>query len=76
MRPAGNSKREFTSAARTRSLLSFTTVAGKPTMQKVGSPLARLTSTCTSGAPSPTCARQATRATATSFGRAAAAASA
>src|SRR5438105_6040730 len=31
IRPAGNSKRELRSAARTRSLLSFTTVAGRPT---------------------------------------------
>src|SRR5919108_745538 len=64
IRPAGNSKREFSSAARTRPLLSFTTVAGRPTIQNAGSPLARLTSTCTRGACSPTCARQATRATA------------
>src|SRR5690348_11620207 len=63
IRPAGNSKRELSSAARTRSLLSFTTVAGRPTMQKAGRPLARLTSTCTRGACSPTSARQATRAT-------------
>src|SRR5260370_11431479 len=68
MRPAGNSKRELSSAARTRSLLSFTTMAGRPTMQKTGRPLARLTSTCTSGACSPTCARQATRATAMKAG--------
>src|SRR5207253_11321120 len=35
IRPAGNSKRELRSAARTRSLLSFTTVAGRPTIQNV-----------------------------------------
>jgi hypothetical protein len=36
MRPAGKVKPEFTSAARTRSLLSLMTVAGSPTIQKVG----------------------------------------
>src|SRR5580704_13313584 len=66
MRPAGNSKPEWMSAARTRSLLSLTTVAASPTMQNVGSPPARLTSTWTRGAVSPSCARHATRATATS----------
>src|SRR5215472_3171133 len=62
MRPAGNSNCELRSAARTRSLASRTTMAGRPTIENVGNPLARLTSTCTSGALRPTCARQATRA--------------
>src|SRR4051794_1166542 len=62
MRPAGNSKPEFCRAARTRSLLSFTAIAAKPTMEKVGKPLPRCTSTCTRGAARPSCARLATRA--------------
>src|SRR6266487_625091 len=57
MRRAGNSKREFTSAARTRSRLSFTSVSGRPTMVNEGRPFARCTSTVTSGASSPESAR-------------------
>src|SRR5690349_7840470 len=57
MRRAGNSKREFTSAARTRSRLSFTSVSGRPTMVNEGRPFARWTSTVTSGALSPASAR-------------------
>src|SRR5882672_188416 len=57
MRRAGNSKREFTSAARTRSRLSFTSVSGRPTMVNEGRPLPRCTSTVTSGALSPASAR-------------------
>src|SRR6266700_442288 len=57
MRRAGNSKREFTSAARTRSRLSFTSVSGRPTMVNEGSPFPRCTSTVTSGASSPESAR-------------------
>ncbi len=62
IRPEGNSKPELSIAARTRSLLSFTTVAGSPTMQNIGNPLPTLTSTWTSGACNPTCPRQAIRA--------------
>jgi len=40
-------------AARTRSLLSFTSASGKPTIVKLGKPLARCTSTTTSGASMP-----------------------
>ena len=47
----------FSSAARTRSLASFTSVSGRPTMVKLGSPLARCTSTVTSGASMPARAR-------------------
>src|SRR5215831_13612972 len=57
MRRAGNSKRELTSAARTRSRLSFTSVSGRPTMVNEGNPFARCTSTITSGALSPARAR-------------------
>src|SRR6266702_4272754 len=57
MRRAGNSKREFTSAARTRSRLSFTSVSGRPTMVNEGRPFARCTSTVTSGASRPESAR-------------------
>src|SRR6266699_4368286 len=57
MRRAGNSKREFTSAARTRSRLSFTSVSGRPTMVNEGRPFPRCTSTVTSGASSPESAR-------------------
>src|SRR5262249_45132884 len=57
IRRAGNSKREFTSAARTRSRLSFTSVSGRPTMVNEGSPVARCTSTVTSGAARPASAR-------------------
>src|SRR5690349_20896888 len=57
MRRAGNSKRELTSAERTRSRLSFTSVSGRPTMVNEGSPFARCTSTVTSGALSPASAR-------------------
>ena len=44
-------------ALRTRSLLSFTSVSGKPTMDIDGKPLAICTSTVTCGAAMPTCAR-------------------
>src|SRR5499427_7147591 len=57
MRRAGNSKRELTSAARTLSRLSFTSVSGRPTIVNEGRPLARCTSTVTSGALSPASAR-------------------
>src|SRR5207302_5597791 len=57
IRRAGNSKRELTSAARTRSRLSFTSVSGRPTMVKEGRPFARCTSTVTSGASNPESAR-------------------
>src|SRR6266700_1744565 len=57
MRRAGNSKREFTSAARTRSRLSFTSVSGRPTMVNEGRPFPRCTSTVTSGASRPESAR-------------------
>src|SRR5450830_864360 len=57
MRLAGNSKRAFCSAARTRSLDSLTSVSGKPTMVKQGRPLARWTSTVTCGASMPASAR-------------------
>ena len=43
--------------ARTRSLLSFTSASGRPTMDMLGSPLARCTSTITGGASMPTNAR-------------------
>jgi hypothetical protein len=43
-------------------LLSFTSVAASPTMEKLGRPAPRCASTCTGGAARPTCARQATRA--------------
>ena len=58
MRRAGKSKRALSSAARTRSLLSFTSASGKPTMVKFGKPLARWTSTVTSGASIPVSARE------------------
>src|SRR5690606_37520935 len=54
---AGNSKPAFCSAARTRSLDSLTSVSGRPTMVKLGRPLARCTSTSTSGACMPARAR-------------------
>jgi hypothetical protein len=57
IRRAGNSKRAFCSAARTRSLLSMTAVSGRPTMERFGRPLARCTSTVTGGASMPTWAR-------------------
>ena len=38
MRRAGNSNRALSSAARTRSRLSFTSVSGSPTMLNAGSP--------------------------------------
>src|SRR5450830_1155341 len=57
MRLEGNSKRAFCNAARTRSLDSFTSVSGKPTMVKEGKPLARWTSTVTCGACMPARAR-------------------
>ncbi len=41
----------------TRSLLSFTAVSGKPTIDNAGRPLDRWTSTVTSGALMPTSAR-------------------
>ena len=57
MRRAGNSNRQFTNAARTRSFASPTSVSGKPTMVKLGKPLARWTSTVTGGASGPASAR-------------------
>src|SRR5258708_6742246 len=42
---------------RTRSLLSFTSASGSPTMVKLGRPLARCTSTVTGGASMPASAR-------------------
>ena len=57
MRPSGIRKPQLTIAARTRSLLSFTTASGKPTIAKRGRPLPRWTSTRTSGASMPCCAR-------------------
>src|SRR5882672_3136638 len=57
MRRAGNSKRELTRAARTRSRASFTSVSGRPTMVNEGSPFPRCTSTVTSGAFKPASAR-------------------
>ena len=53
MCPDGSSKPQLASAARTRSLLSFTAVSGSPTMENAGSPLPTCTSTRTSGASSP-----------------------
>ncbi len=41
MRLAGKSKLEFRMALRTLSLLSFTAVSGKPTIEKAGKPLDR-----------------------------------
>ena len=43
----GNSKPELRMALRTRSLLSLTTVSGKPTMAKPGKPLDKWVSTVT-----------------------------
>src|SRR6266567_4527980 len=57
MRRAGNSKREFTIAARTRSRLSCTSVSGRPAMVNEGRPFPRCTSTVTSGASRPESAR-------------------
>ena len=53
MWPAGSSKPQFASAARTRSLLSFTAVSGRPTIEKAGRPAPTYTSTRTSGASRP-----------------------
>jgi histidinol-phosphate/aromatic aminotransferase/cobyric acid decarboxylase-like protein len=58
--PAGRSKPQVASAARTRSRLSLTAAAGSPTMVKVGRPLPRCTSTVTWGAARPACARLST----------------
>src|SRR5687768_5271423 len=63
MRRAGNSKRAWLSAARTRSRASRTSVSGKPTIWKAGRPGPRCTSTVTSGASMPASARLATMAT-------------
>src|SRR5688500_15109965 len=63
MRRAGNSKRAWLSAARTRSRASRTSVSGSPTMWNAGSPGPRCTSTVTSGASMPASARLATVAT-------------
>src|SRR6185312_13871430 len=57
MRPLGNSNPEERRAKRTRSRLSRTTVAGRPTNWNAGRPLVTVTSTCTSGASRPTWAR-------------------
>src|SRR5690606_32372844 len=56
-RRAGKSKPQFTSAARTRSRDSLTSVSGRPTMVKLGNPPARCTSTATAGASAPVSAR-------------------
>ena len=67
MRPAGNSKLGMDErGAHALACFPLPPSPPSPTMQNPGSPLARLTSTCTCGADSPTCARQATRATAMS----------
>ncbi|MDR8960418.1 hypothetical protein FEP79_02786 [Burkholderia multivorans] len=50
MRRTGNSNPQFCSAARTRSRLSRTSRSGRPTIENDGNPLARWTSTVTSGA--------------------------
>ena len=47
----------LTTAARTRSRASFTSVSGRPTIVKLGRPFARCTSTVTSGASMPASAR-------------------
>src|SRR5687768_11058471 len=60
MRRAGNSKRAWLSAARTRSRASRTSVSGRPTIWNAGSPGPRCTSTVTSGASIPASARLAT----------------
>ena len=54
---AGKSKCEFKRALRTRSLLSLTAVSGMPTMDRLGKPLKRWTSTVTAGASMPHLAR-------------------
>lgn len=50
MRRTGKSKPQFCRAARTRSRLSRTSRSGRPTIENEGRPLARWTSTVTSGA--------------------------
>ncbi|CAG2318610.1 hypothetical protein BCCR75501_02939 [Burkholderia sola] len=50
IRRTGNSNPQFCSAARTRSRLSRTSRSGSPTIENDGNPLARWTSTVTSGA--------------------------
>jgi hypothetical protein len=50
MRLTGKSNPQFCSAARTRSRLSRTSTSGRPTIENDGNPLARWTSTVTSGA--------------------------
>ena len=67
MRPSGIRRPQLRIAACTRSLLSFTTASGKPTIAKRGRPLARWTSTRTSGASMPCCARLRTVATILGF---------
>ena len=62
MRRWGNSNCEDWIAARTRSRASRTSVSGRPTRLKAGRPLARWTSTVTSGAASPSSARARTSA--------------
>ena len=57
IRLPGNSKPELTMAARTRSRASRTSVSGRPTSVIPGSPLARCTSTVTSGACRPSSPR-------------------
>jgi len=52
-RRSGKLNSELVMAALTRSRLSFTAVSGKPTMETPGRPLARCTSTLTSGASNP-----------------------
>ena len=53
IRRIGNSKRLLSRAARTRSRASRTSVSGRPTSVNAGRPLARWTSTVTSGAAMP-----------------------
>ena len=50
IRLLGNSNPAFKMALRTRSLLSFTAVSGRPTIEKPGSPFERWASTVTKGA--------------------------
>jgi len=57
MRRDGKSKRQFCSAARTRSRASLTSASGRPTRVNEGRPLARWTSTVTSGENIPDSAR-------------------
>jgi hypothetical protein len=62
MRWSGQEKCEHSNALRTRSLDSLTELSGKPTTEKLGSPLLRWASTVTNGACKPTAARDKTAA--------------